>query len=77
MNEDSDNFFKTVGYVATAAALFLIGALVGCDVGSSPWYHHTSYRDMHGEITCEVCKELLEKGKPEDVVAGLIVKPQE
>jgi hypothetical protein len=59
---DCDNFFITVGYVATIAIIFLLGALSGCDVGKSPRFHHTWYRDAHGEITCKICKEILEKG---------------
>lgn len=58
-----DNFFTAVGYIAFIAGLFLLGTYIGCTVGRSPKYHHTSYHNEHGEITCEICKELLEKGK--------------
>lgn len=63
MNDDCDEFFKAVGYVATIVTIALLGGFVGCELGKTPNIHHTSYRDARGEITCEICKDLLEKGK--------------
>lgn len=63
MNNTSDEFFVAVGYIATVAAILLLGVYAGCTVGSSPKYHHTKYHNERGEATCKICKELLEKGR--------------
>lgn len=63
MSNDHVTFFTYVGYAVTVASVFFLGMVIGYIEGVSPKQHHINYYNEHGEITCEICKELLEKGK--------------
>ena len=63
MKDTYDKFFVIVDKIAIVAVIFLLGMSIGYEVGCSSKYHHTRYHNEHGETTCKICKELLEKGR--------------